>query len=152
MLIWETVSTVDWSKFLIQEKNMYHVRMVCLKSKVSFLAYQNEACFSCHLLQFQHQSKMFLFIKRTIILQICFSAWSSDGCRYVGDTSGFRICRCNHLTNFAVLMNVGGGKVTPKEKLALNIITYIGCGISLLAITIMLVTFAVFRSVFLSTI
>ena len=47
-------------------------------------------------------------------------------------------------------MNVGGVKVTPKEKLALNIITYIGCGISLLAITIMLVTFAIFRLVFVS--
>ena len=54
-------------------------------------------------------------------------------------------CRCNHLTNFAILLDVSG-KGTPKEAaLALSIVTYIGCAISLLCLLITLVTFAVFK-------
>ncbi|XP_065060290.1 adhesion G-protein coupled receptor G4-like [Rhopilema esculentum] len=79
------------------------------------------------------------------------SEWASNGCRFVGEVDGFRRCRCNHLTNFAILMNVVGGRITEQEKLALSYITYIGCGISLFLLFVMVVTFLVFRKQLLKT-
>ena len=58
---------------------------------------------------------------------------------------GMHRCRCDHLTNFAILLDVTG-KGTPKgAALALSIVTYIGCGVSLLSLLIILLTFVIFK-------
>ena len=43
-------------------------------------------------------------------------AWSKEGCTLVQQTEEHTTCRCNHLTNFAVLMEVGDTEVR-KAKL-----------------------------------
>lgn len=76
-----------------------------------------------------------------------FGAWSSNGCRTDGYENSVQKCRCSHLTNFAILLDVTG-EGTPKEAaLALSIVTYIGCAISLICLLITLITFGVFRLV-----
>ena len=51
-------------------------------------------------------------------------------------------CKCDHLTNFALLMDVSQTGVNPLE---LQVITWIGCGLSLAGLFLTLLTFAIFR-------
>ncbi|XP_035670937.1 adhesion G protein-coupled receptor L2-like [Branchiostoma floridae] len=53
--------------------------------------------------------------------------WSTDGCTAKVTDDGHTICECNHLTNFAILVDVIGHK----DEFALHVITYIGCIISI---------------------
>ncbi|KAI9565575.1 hypothetical protein GHT06_009367 [Daphnia sinensis] len=67
--------------------------------------------------------------------------WSFDGCQVVetNDQSSTR-CRCNHLTNFAVVMDINGvfqNKTVP----ALDYITIIGESISIACLTLSLIIF-----------
>ncbi|NWZ89187.1 AGRD1 protein, partial [Nesospiza acunhae] len=73
--------------------------------------------------------------------------WSNEGCvRQSGDLN-YSVCLCNHLTNFAILMQVVPLKLTREHQVALSSITYIGCALSIFCLTITLVTFAVLSSV-----
>uniref|UniRef100_A0A8C3NCX5 Adhesion G-protein coupled receptor D1 n=1 Tax=Geospiza parvula TaxID=87175 RepID=A0A8C3NCX5_GEOPR len=73
--------------------------------------------------------------------------WSSEGCvRQSGDLN-YSVCLCNHLTNFAILMQVVPLKLTREHQVALSSITYVGCALSIFCLTITLVTFAVLSSV-----
>ncbi|NXP99795.1 AGRD1 protein, partial [Vidua macroura] len=73
--------------------------------------------------------------------------WSDEGCvRDSGDLN-YSVCLCNHLTNFAILMQVVPLKLTREHQVALSSITYIGCALSIFCLTITLVTFAVLSSV-----
>ncbi|KAM6246721.1 adhesion G-protein coupled receptor D1 isoform 4-T4 [Porphyrio hochstetteri] len=73
--------------------------------------------------------------------------WSNEGCvRESGDLN-YSVCLCNHLTNFAILMQVVPLKLTREHQVALSSITYIGCALSIFCLTITLVTFAVLSSV-----
>ncbi|NXR49601.1 AGRD1 protein, partial [Hippolais icterina] len=73
--------------------------------------------------------------------------WSDQGCvRESGDLN-YSVCLCNHLTNFAILMQVVPLKLTREHQVALSSITYIGCALSIFCLTITLVTFAVLSSV-----
>ncbi|CAH3181497.1 unnamed protein product [Porites lobata] len=61
--------------------------------------------------------------------------WSSKGCSVVNRTKTEITCTCNHLTNFAVLMHVGADNerlVPADHKVALKVITYVGCALSLI--------------------
>ncbi|XP_063271669.1 adhesion G-protein coupled receptor D1 isoform X4 [Prinia subflava] len=73
--------------------------------------------------------------------------WSDEGCvRESGDLN-YSVCLCNHLTNFAILMQVVPLKLTREHQVALSSITYVGCAVSILCLAITLVTFAVLSSV-----
>ncbi|NXT62484.1 AGRD1 protein, partial [Chaetops frenatus] len=73
--------------------------------------------------------------------------WSDEGCvRESGDLN-YSVCLCNHLTNFAILMQVVPLKLTREHQVALSSITYIGCALSIFCLAITLVTFAVLSSV-----
>ncbi|KAJ7389275.1 hypothetical protein OS493_032432 [Desmophyllum pertusum] len=68
-------------------------------------------------------------------------SWSGDGCSLVESNRSHVVCTCNHLTNFAILMNIEQHKFSDKHKQALCYITYIGVGISLLGETITIVAY-----------
>ncbi|XP_071944901.1 adhesion G-protein coupled receptor G6-like [Antedon mediterranea] len=64
-----------------------------------------------------------------------FGDWSEDGCMLVGmDDDGSITCHCTHLTNFAVLFFPNTLK--SKVVLVLDIVTYVGCGVSILCLLI----------------
>ncbi|KAJ7389152.1 G-protein coupled receptor [Desmophyllum pertusum] len=71
-------------------------------------------------------------------------SWSNRGCSLVNKTNNTIVCSCNHLTNFAVLMQVGETNIAAKHVLALEVITYIGCGLSLVGETLTILTYLVF--------
>ncbi|XP_074606633.1 adhesion G protein-coupled receptor L3-like isoform X2 [Acropora palmata] len=59
--------------------------------------------------------------------------WSRKGCSLEKSDDNKIICTCNHLTNFAVLMQVVENEVTSKHLVAMEMITYVGCALSLTA-------------------
>ncbi|XP_056360501.1 adhesion G-protein coupled receptor D1 isoform X3 [Oenanthe melanoleuca] len=73
--------------------------------------------------------------------------WSNEGCERRGGDLNHSVCLCNHLTNFAILMQVVPLQLSREHQVALSSITYIGCALSILCLTITLVTFAVLSSV-----
>ncbi|XP_007189713.2 adhesion G-protein coupled receptor D1 isoform X2 [Balaenoptera acutorostrata] len=73
--------------------------------------------------------------------------WSNQGCALTEGTLSSSVCRCTHLTNFAILMQVAPLELTRGHQVALSSVSYIGCSLSVLCLTITLVTFAVLSSV-----
>uniref|UniRef100_A0A8D0BHJ0 Adhesion G protein-coupled receptor D1 n=1 Tax=Salvator merianae TaxID=96440 RepID=A0A8D0BHJ0_SALMN len=73
--------------------------------------------------------------------------WSNEGCVRADGDFNYSVCLCNHLTNFAILMQVVPLKLTTGHQVALSSISYIGCSLSIFCLTITLVTFAILSSV-----
>ncbi|KAL5012481.1 hypothetical protein ScPMuIL_011032 [Solemya velum] len=63
-------------------------------------------------------------------------AWLTDGCILVNSSSDVTVCECDHLTNFAVLMNHQHAQVPTVHIVPLRIISIVGCGISLLCLLV----------------
>uniref|UniRef100_A0A7N8WPK7 Adhesion G protein-coupled receptor F7 n=1 Tax=Mastacembelus armatus TaxID=205130 RepID=A0A7N8WPK7_9TELE len=63
-------------------------------------------------------------------------AWDDRGCEFVSDINNRVTCRCNHLTSFSLLMATD---IPPSLTEALDIITYVGVGISLASLVICLI-------------
>ncbi|XP_041356886.1 adhesion G-protein coupled receptor D1-like [Gigantopelta aegis] len=74
--------------------------------------------------------------------------WSTNGC-YVDPASNatHAICRCNHLTNFALLMDLYGTSKALDEtnETALSAISYVGGCLSILACVLSIAVFEYFR-------
>ncbi|XP_048264306.1 latrophilin Cirl-like isoform X2 [Bombus affinis] len=73
------------------------------------------------------------------------SAWSEEGCEIRKTNETHTVCECNHLTNFAVLMDVHAVRLDIAHQVALQIITYIGCIISVVCLVLAILTFQLFR-------
>ncbi|XP_070568331.1 adhesion G-protein coupled receptor G6-like [Ptychodera flava] len=77
-------------------------------------------------------------------------AWSDEGCTLSTEVDHgelMAVCECDHLTNFALLFDVyrTGPPDDPAHQRALSIISYVGCGISLLALAVTLVSLISYR-------
>ncbi|XP_078310166.1 uncharacterized protein LOC111100591 isoform X2 [Crassostrea virginica] len=68
--------------------------------------------------------------------------WSFEGCDVLQTTPSNTTCYCNHTTNFAILMQVINFEIEYEHQLALNIVTYIGCTISLVTQLIAITVFS----------
>ncbi|XP_065678687.1 adhesion G-protein coupled receptor G4 isoform X2 [Hydra vulgaris] len=65
------------------------------------------------------------------------SKWSSDGCHTVASNlKDFVQCECNHLTNFALILDIEQSGYNPLE---LQIVTWIGCVISIICLFITMI-------------
>ncbi|XP_015741740.1 adhesion G-protein coupled receptor G2 isoform X2 [Coturnix japonica] len=74
--------------------------------------------------------------------------WSYDGCIVKESRVNETVCSCNHLTSFAVLMNLyGNTPLSPTQELVLTFISYIGCGLSAIFLSITLVTYIAFEKI-----
>ncbi|XP_071854190.1 uncharacterized protein [Apostichopus japonicus] len=69
--------------------------------------------------------------------------WSNKGCWLVEQTNEFIVCHSDHLTHFAVLMDFTGHG---GESAALDILTKIGCVLSIAGLLITIITFVAFRT------
>ncbi|CAH1247606.1 ADGRG4 [Branchiostoma lanceolatum] len=74
--------------------------------------------------------------------------WSSEGCNVYFAADTHTVCHCNHLTNFALLMDVYGStaKLSAENQKALSIISMIGCAVSSAGLLFALITFLLFRT------
>ncbi|XP_072016183.1 adhesion G-protein coupled receptor G4-like isoform X2 [Amphiura filiformis] len=70
--------------------------------------------------------------------------WSTEGCRSLGESiDGLQQCECDHLTNFAVLMDIyGQTALTKTQDYILEILSYVGCCLSTLGLIVTLITYA----------
>ncbi|XP_062407334.1 adhesion G protein-coupled receptor F5-like [Sardina pilchardus] len=62
--------------------------------------------------------------------------WDTFGCELKVDENSTVRCECNHTTSFSVLMSP---YIPPEAKMALDIITYVGVGISIASLVITLI-------------
>ncbi|XP_061581599.1 adhesion G-protein coupled receptor G4 [Cololabis saira] len=70
--------------------------------------------------------------------------WNGSGCETRSISSHQTICLCDHLTHFAVLLDVSRAPIPEAHGHALTILSYVGCGISSLFLGFTLVTYLVF--------
>ncbi|XP_072230533.1 uncharacterized protein [Leuresthes tenuis] len=71
--------------------------------------------------------------------------WSSDGCAVQNKTENQTTCGCNHLTSFAILLDVDRDpSLTRLQATILTFITFIGCGISAIFLSVTLLTYLAF--------
>lgn len=75
-----------------------------------------------------------------------YSAWSEEGCRVEGTNATHTVCECDHLTNFAILMDVHMTSLSARHQTALQIITYVGCSISIICLILAIITFHSFKN------
>ncbi|XP_046880032.1 mucin-12-like [Hypomesus transpacificus] len=76
--------------------------------------------------------------------------WNSTGCSLVNTTDEDTTCSCNHLTSFAILLDLSqntdqGGVRDKQQALILTFITYIGCGLSAIFLSVTLLTYLSFQ-------
>ncbi|XP_041460133.1 uncharacterized protein LOC121411452 [Lytechinus variegatus] len=69
--------------------------------------------------------------------------WSTEGCRLSNTSTDSRpVCQCDHLTNFAVLMDIyGGSTLSDREDFILEILSYVGCSMSVFGLVITIITY-----------
>lgn len=75
-----------------------------------------------------------------------YGQWSQDGCTFMDSNGTHVTCQCNHMTNFAILMDVSGVKLSHEHQTFLKYITYIGCIISITCLAMSWMTFQCCRS------
>ncbi|XP_014895734.1 adhesion G-protein coupled receptor G2-like [Poecilia latipinna] len=71
--------------------------------------------------------------------------WNSDGCFVKETNDNETVCGCNHLTSFAILLDISRETVTSRAQATiLTFITYIGCGLSAIFLSVTLLTYLAF--------
>ena len=76
--------------------------------------------------------------------------WSDRGCNRSESLSNtsVTVCECNHLTHFAILLSVAPLNLTDAVVLSLEVIGYMGVSVSLIAMSLVIFTFAAFEYVY----
>lgn len=74
-------------------------------------------------------------------------SWSQEGCTFIRATQSGRLdtCRCDHLTHFAEIL-VPRTVFSPENEAALEILSIIGCCVSILGLLLVGLTAVLFRS------
>ncbi|CAB3371523.1 Hypothetical predicted protein [Cloeon dipterum] len=67
------------------------------------------------------------------------SDWKTDGCTFVGKEGDLDVCECNHLTHFGEIIGVSG------DDKILDIISIVGCSLSLFGLLGIAATAAMFE-------
>uniref|UniRef100_A0A8R1I4T3 Latrophilin Cirl n=1 Tax=Caenorhabditis japonica TaxID=281687 RepID=A0A8R1I4T3_CAEJA len=70
--------------------------------------------------------------------------WSPTGCRLSFHNKTMTTCDCDHLTHFAVLMDVHGHDLDEIDATLLTLLTYVGCIISIVCLLLTLFSYMVF--------
>uniref|UniRef100_A0A8C6XXG5 Adhesion G protein-coupled receptor G2 n=1 Tax=Naja naja TaxID=35670 RepID=A0A8C6XXG5_NAJNA len=75
-------------------------------------------------------------------------SWNSEGCVLKERTMNETVCSCNHLTSFGILLDLSRNPtISPVQVLILTFITYIGCGLSAIFLSVTLVTYIAFEKI-----
>ncbi|CAL1539284.1 unnamed protein product [Lymnaea stagnalis] len=73
--------------------------------------------------------------------------WSTEGCTYNGTLNGRDVCLCDHLTNFAILLDFYGDAkpISPENEASLNVLSLIGISLSIFGLAMTIITFLAFK-------
>nr|XP_023696450.1 adhesion G-protein coupled receptor D2 isoform X2 [Paramormyrops kingsleyae]XP_023696451.1 adhesion G-protein coupled receptor D2 isoform X2 [Paramormyrops kingsleyae] len=69
--------------------------------------------------------------------------WSTRGCHVIHTWPDSTSCYCNHTTNFALLLQVYEVQRSPESEISMQMLTFIGCGVSLCCLTFTFILFIV---------
>lgn len=58
---------------------------------------------------------------------LIYSGWSEEGCSVIYTNQTHTLCQCNHLTNFAILMDLKNADSEPLNIASNNMVMYISC-------------------------
>ncbi|GIX75018.1 adhesion G protein-coupled receptor L2 [Caerostris darwini] len=75
-----------------------------------------------------------------------YGMWETEGCRVVRSEIDFTECECNHLTNFAILMDFAGPEFKPEDEFVLNILSSVFCGLSTLSLLLTVIIYLTIKS------
>lgn len=70
--------------------------------------------------------------------------WNKRGCETQNISQYQTRCLCDHLTHFALLLDVTGDPISELDTMILTVISYIGCGVSAIFLGITLLTYLAF--------
>ncbi|GMT14889.1 hypothetical protein PFISCL1PPCAC_6186, partial [Pristionchus fissidentatus] len=70
--------------------------------------------------------------------------WSTSGCSLMAHDEKSSKCACDHLTHFALLMDVAGMKIAPLHDNLLTLLTRVGCAISIVSLLLAFLCFVLF--------
>ena len=73
-----------------------------------------------------------------------YGGWSTSGCRLVQKINETYVCQCNHLTPLALLIPYSLDTYDDTNGMVLNVITTIGCSLSMFGLSFVLITFLLF--------
>jgi hypothetical protein len=71
------------------------------------------------------------------------ASWSTAGC-ILTFVDGNATCECSHMTNFAILTSVDGTLIGAQHTFNLSIITFVGCSLSIVALSLTIFTYLLF--------
>ncbi|XP_045687177.1 adhesion G protein-coupled receptor E4-like [Phyllostomus hastatus] len=69
-------------------------------------------------------------------------SWSTEGCTLAGSNESYTVCKCFHLSSFAVLV-----ALVPEADPILAVITYVGLSLSLLCLLLAALTFLLCKAI-----
>ncbi|RXN32586.1 adhesion G- coupled receptor G2-like isoform X3 [Labeo rohita] len=70
--------------------------------------------------------------------------WNPSGCRVLNTSAEETQCACSHLTSFGILLDISKTPIDETNAKILTFITFIGCGISAIFLSITLLTYLAF--------
>ncbi|XP_066105756.1 adhesion G-protein coupled receptor G2 isoform X2 [Saccopteryx bilineata] len=73
--------------------------------------------------------------------------WSPDGCSVKDRRPNETICTCSHLTSFGILLDLSRTSLPAAQMMALTFITYVGCGLSSIFLSVTLITYIAFEKI-----
>eukprot|EP00057_Strongylocentrotus_purpuratus_P029689 XP_011684163.1 PREDICTED: probable G-protein coupled receptor 133 [Strongylocentrotus purpuratus] len=71
--------------------------------------------------------------------------WSTSGCVTINETGTGTRCECDHLTSFSILMKVTEYDIPMIHGKVLSILTFIGCGVSIVCAILIVILFLCLR-------
>uniref|UniRef100_A0A8D0GC68 Adhesion G protein-coupled receptor G7 n=1 Tax=Sphenodon punctatus TaxID=8508 RepID=A0A8D0GC68_SPHPU len=112
---------------------------VCVCEAVSQIGRGQGVCkvvltsFCLHILNSQYnKSELLLHSHACVFWDYSQNDWNTSGCTKETETPEVLRCSCNHTTNFAILMSF---KINYKYAKPLEIVSYVGCGLSIAGLT-----------------
>ncbi|XP_076306951.1 adhesion G protein-coupled receptor L1-like isoform X2 [Tachypleus tridentatus] len=82
-----------------------------------------------------------------VYLEFSTRRWSPEGCWIRETNKSHTKCSCNHLTNFALIMDISPYKIEEDNQLTVEIVTIVGCGIAIFFLLVTFITLHLIRGV-----